>query len=782
MKGYWLFPALLSLSLTVLCLTQGHWLAFLVVLLCFVRLFATGSRTIFLGTCSIGVITFVICVITINNNQTRMRPTATHYTIVLDPNTVRVDGDQLQFYGDVIKVGSNGNLVPIKEKIVCFYRLKSKREQSDWQDVFTYLQLEVIGELELPEKNRNFAQFNYQDFLKQKKIHWLLSIREFKTIEKRHFPFWSIIKKGAELRQLLIKHLKNIPNEKVVAYILALLLGEGEALTEEIRLGFSKIGLVHLLSISGFHIHYLVKLFRQLFLRMGVSNEAVTEALLVVLPIYGAMANWQTGVFRAVVMSWILLLAKRCCWSLSGLDALSLTTILALWCDPYQLLSISFQLSYLLTFLLMLLNESLQQRIPSKLKREWFLSFIMLLASMPVLSYSFYEFSWIVVATTFLFTPVFSYFLLPILTSILFLSLILFDAFPFLWLVEIADDGIKWLEEGIRQLNALGSFLLVTGRPKSLSLVFFILASGFFLWAFEQQKKRVISIIGVIVAFVFLVFSGKIEKEGKVVVIDVGQGDAILIEEPFGKGAYLIDTGGEVTFEKQAWQIRKKNTSVAKRKLIPALKAEGITTLKTVFLTHGDADHIGSLVELSKEITIERLIFPKGTQEKALLKGALVHLAKQGIHCQTVVAGSIWQPMSTLSLQVLYPFEKGKGENNDSLILYGKIGGLSWLFTGDIEAEGERLLLEKYPHLQVDCLKVAHHGSKTSTTELFVTQLKPKVALISCGFENRFKHPSSEVLSRLEKEKTLIYRTDLQGAIYYRYVGNQVGQFSTILN
>lgn len=98
-----------------------------------------------------------------------------------------------------------------------------------------------------------------------------------------------------------------------------------------------------------------------------------------------------------------------------------------------------------------------------------------------------------------------------------------------------------------------------------------------------------------------------------------------------------------------------------------------------------------------------------------------------------------------------------------------KLGGVRWFFGGDLDQEGEEKIIKKYPHLKIDVLKVGHHGSKTSSAEAFITQINPKAALISVGEKNRFGHPHSEVLERLKKTNTLIFRTDQQGAITYKF-------------
>lgn len=125
--------------------------------------------------------------------------------------------------------------------------------------------------------------------------------------------------------------------------------------------------------------------------------------------------------------------------------------------------------------------------------------------------------------------------------------------------------------------------------------------------------------------------------------------------------------------------------------------------------------------------------------------------------------------MDGAQFSVLSPYEKEDNKNDSSIVLHSEIGGLSWIFTGDMGEEGERELLSTFPQLQADILKVGHHGSKTSSSTLFLEQLQPKAALISVGKENRYGHPHGEVIGNLERNGIKVFRTDEDGSIIYKY-------------
>jgi competence protein ComEC len=130
---------------------------------------------------------------------------------------------------------------------------------------------------------------------------------------------------------------------------------------------------------------------------------------------------------------------------------------------------------------------------------------------------------------------------------------------------------------------------------------------------------------------------------------------------------------------------------------------------------------------------------------------------------------------------ILSPEKHFNGERNSgSIAILARIGGLNWFFGGDLDQEGEERIIRKYPSLKIDVLKAGHHGSKTSSSFTFIEQVEPKISLISVGERNRFGHPHQEVIERLREAKIKIYRTDLQGAISYRFYRDK-GTFFPII-
>lgn len=180
--------------------------------------------------------------------------------------------------------------------------------------------------------------------------------------------------------------------------------------------------------------------------------------------------------------------------------------------------------------------------------------------------------------------------------------------------------------------------------------------------------------------------------------------------------------------------------------------------------THTDTDHIGDLEEVVKRFKIKEICVSQG----ALTKNSFVKRLQELKRPVRPLKAGDKLPIMGKHLQVLYPQKVGDGGNNDSIVLYGKLLGTSFLFTGDLEKEGEKELIDSYPNLKVSVLKAGHHGSKGSSSEMFLNQIQPSIALISAGEHNRYKHPNEETLERFKDRNIKVLRTDQDGAIRFK--------------
>lgn len=240
----------------------------------------------------------------------------------------------------------------------------------------------------------------------------------------------------------------------------------------------------------------------------------------------------------------------------------------------------------------------------------------------------------------------------------------------------------------------------------------------------------------------------------KIYFVDVGQGDCCFITTKTRKNI-LVDTGGSNDYD------------VGKNVLVPYLLDRRVKKLDYVFISHFDTDHSLGCAKIIENLTVSNLILNKQLEENDIYKH-IVSIAKQKkVNLIYVKAGDVIT-LNGVKIKILHPQEKLIAENsinNNSIVFKLEYKSFSILFTGDIENIAEEVILSKNINLKADILKVAHHGSKTSSSQRFIEAVSPKIALIGVGKNNMFGHPNREVIERLQSYGTKIYRTDECGEI-----------------
>lgn len=761
-KGYYLLSVLSTIPLILLILSPRNLYAWGLFTILFIRIILFKKNSLLLFSIGIMIVTGVMTSTSMGNNYTQLSRDTNSMKIIIDPNRLKIENDLLSGTGKVQIKDST------YEKVVFFYRIRLPEEREQILHLKKIAIVDASIKLKVPEKARNLHQFDYHDYLFYKGIHWTVQIKEIHSFEYKK----GFLSKIAEIRMGFLQVLNNkIPNGKLLQYIQAMLFNQVNGIETEVMDSYRKIGVIHLFSISGMHIQFLVTYLKRILLRLGITRERINPFLLLGVIFYGLLTGGSVGIFRAICVNSILLVSEIFKKKTDPKDAFAFTMLLTLWFNPYLLFSISFQLSYALSGVLYMIAPRLKEIQTSTFVHMVVLAFMMTVVSFPFLSYHFFEVNGISMFVNILFAYLFSSYLFPVFWIVTLLVIFPFSSGLLFWLNVPLQKILESTEVFSGKLARVQWLLFVTGRKNILYYIVVCVLIFMFLVIFEQKKRLFVPIMIGLVSFFTFHFITTLNPVGKVITLDVDQGDAILMITPFHQEAVLIDTGGKVIFGETENEKADSLLSHDKR-LVSALKAEGVRTLDAVVLTHNDFDHTGSLPFLSKEIQIRHLYFPSGSEKEGILDSFLLEEKNQKTILHPVL-GSDKIVHGSLSFEVLWPSKSGKGENNDSVVLLSKISGLIWLFTGDLEAEGETSLLRTYRNLTCDIIKVGHHGSKTSTTQKFVEQLKPTTAIISSGKNNRYGHPHPDVLETLVKNGTKIFRTDQQGAIHFVYRGNQ---------
>ncbi|EAH3840640.1 DNA internalization-related competence protein ComEC/Rec2, partial [Listeria monocytogenes] len=538
----------------------------------------------------------------------------------------------------------------------------------------------------------------------------------------------------------------------------ALISGEKNGFSPEMYEVYQQMGVVHLLAISGLHVNLLIGAIYFLLLKFGITRDRAITCLLVFLPFYVILTGANPPVIRAATMTALLLLSEKYTTKWSSFSAICLSFILFFLLQPYIIREVGFQLSYAVSFGIILSSRQILTRQQNAFTKSLAISFISTIMSSAVMMYHFYSFSWVGIFFNLIYVPIFTMIILPGCLTVFVLSFFSTEIFHF------PEAMLTFFIQLVEKLTYIFAKIphqtIVTGRPNTVILVLTIIT---IIIVFSQWQKKKFP-LGIFICFCLLCYLASFNFSGKVSFIDVGQGDSILIQLPYNQGNYLIDTGGQLPFEKEAWAKKRKPFTIGGSTLSPVLKSKGINSLDKVIITHSDADHMEGLDDLQKNITIKELIFAKGAENKPIMKEALAAMPK--VKQTIILAGAKWQ-IGENSFECLYPDKAGEGGNDDSIVLKAVLDGKIWLFTGDLEANGEKGISEQ--PIKADILKVGHHGSKTSSSKEFIQKVKPTFAVISCGLNNRFGHPHAETINTIETAGVTILRTDVQGEITYTF-------------
>ncbi|ADV69831.1 TPA: DNA internalization-related competence protein ComEC/Rec2 [Streptococcus suis] len=648
-------------------------------------------------------------------------------TVQVIPDTIDINGDSLSFRGRAD--GQNYQV---------FYKLTSQEEQTYFQNLADLVQLEVEAEVSLPAGQRNFKGFDYQAYLKTQGIYRTVKLTAIKKIVP--VQSWNVFDWLSTWRRQALVYVKTNFPAPMSHYMTGLLFGELDSDFDQMSDLYSSLGIIHLFALSGMQVGFFIDKFRWILLRLGLTKETVDKLQIPFSLVYAGLTGFSVSVVRSLVQKILGNLGLR------KLDNFAVTVFICLLILPRFLLTAGGVLTFTYAFLLTVFDfEDLGQ-----VKKAAVESLSISLGILPVLMTYFYAFQPLSILLTFVFSFVFDVLLLPGLSVIFLLSPVV----KMTWV----NGFFVFMEKIIVWVADLGLRPWILGKPSELVLLL-LLVSLFLLYDFHRRKKW---LLGLSLVLALLFFITKHPLENEVTVLDIGQGDSIFLRDMRGR-TVLIDVGGRVDFAaKEAWQERSRQAN-AERTLIPYLHSRGVDRIDSLVLTHTDTDHVGDVLEVAKQVQIGRIVVSPGS---LTVPDFVATLKKINVPVHVVKVGDRL-PIFDSYLEVLYPDGTGDGGNNDSIVLYGRLLETNFLFTGDLE-QGELDLIETYPNLPVDVLKAGHHGSKGSSYPEFLDHIGAKIALVSAGENNRYKHPHQETLERFDSRNIQVYRTDQQGAIRFR--------------
>ncbi len=741
------------------------------------------------------------------------------FDIVEKTNTTQLHLKDCIFREDV-----DGKIYKVGNILVTYSKKSSqKQNQSECIQIETIQignKIKVNGSLESFQLPRNPGQFNERFYYQSRNYYYKFWGEEIVILDNSVSIISEILRTVRE--KLALVYDNHLPS-KEAGVVKAMVLGEKSGLLEEIKTLYQQNGIGHLMAISGLHISLLGMGFYRILQKIGSPKKVSSILAIIFIWLYGLMTGFSISTNRAVVMLMISLIAGIVGRTYDMPTALAISGCIILLQKPMLCLDCGFLLSFGsivgIGFFYPLLEEITGLKVARNMEKNTFLNsrknsiinkiigsiLKSLLASLsvqfvtlPIILYFYFE------------IPVYGVFLnivvIPLMSILLGVSLIggivglLFSNISFLprFFLGSAYFILNFYEKCGELCSFLPYSRVIIGKPEVWQIIIYysvlaLIGRLFYFVVYEENKigkliaRKEKKNKGWLVDFLFVkCFLQKGEKRYKKTIIclllmfsitfllipannwniksleitflDVGQGDGIFIKN--GKGMTVLIDGGS-TDEK----------SVGTYRIIPFLKSKGVGILDYIIVTHADSDHMNGILELLEKrkesgIKINHLLLPKTTLIEENYE-KLVNLAEENkIPILYIKAGDKFKEGS-FEMTCLHPTMNFTPDNTNSYstVLQLEYGNFKALFTGDLEKNGEDVLLEHGELEDIFLLKVAHHGSKYSTKEEFLNIVNPEISIISSGKDNSYGHPHKELLERLENVGSKIMSTTEYGGI-----------------
>lgn len=629
---------------------------------------------------------------------------------------------------------------------------------------------------------RNKGNFNDENYYHSIGITALFYGKEVCTYGSVNSLTLSCRRALYSLRKNIQSIIYNICDRDTASVLEAMLLGNRQNMDEETTSVYKDAGIFHVCCISGTHMAIIgLGLYKFLRKRKGYAfSVAVTGSVVIG---YGMLAGMGMSVMRAVIMILVKLCAELMGRTYDMISAMSLSSIIIICISPFSIYNTGFILSYAavagICFVAPVLNK-IFVKPGSRMEKLWqsiMFSAGIQLATIPIVAYTNFEVPLCGIILNIIVIPCMTYIILSGIMGI-FLGCITVTGGRFV--IAMAAYGAKFYKFVSGKVLMIPFMQCVTGKPNlwQIAVYYIILTAVLYTgWRFYNRDGefpedffyvRCIKRVTVILTVMALAFVIVYRQHGKMDIhmIDVGQGDCINIRTEDGSN-FLIDGGSSDISE------------CGKYRILPCLKAEGVKRIDYVVITHGDEDHINAVTTLMEERVggksyVSNLVIPDIHNYEEVFSELLSSAGNNNVNVELIRAGDMWKDTS-YEIKCMYPCDKEAYDdsvdiNEKSTVLKVTSGDFSMLCMGDLGESGEKKLIEYYGEelrslSKLTVLKTGHHGSKNSSCQEFLDIIKPELAIISCGINNRYGHPGKETLDRLDKVGCGVLRTDIQGEI-----------------
>ena len=611
--------------------------------------------------------------------------------------------------------------------------------------------LYIEGEFKQPEEARNYKGYNYKQYLKTKKIIETVELEKVKILKSSNGSYIHNIQK------YIRDTINGTLTDEEGNLLLAILLGDKDKLSEDIQESFKTSNLSHMLAVSGAHVSYIILGLTYVLQNSIIGKKNGKIVCIIFLLAFMAITNFTPSVTRACIMAILTLFSSIIYRKSDVYTNISVAALITLIFNPYSLLDLGFQLSYggtigIIIFIKRIQEKKSNSKVINYIKQMALVSIYANIIIIPIMMYHFNTVSFTFIISNIMASPILG---IIVITGFLFIIASI-TVKPLTRLIAIFIKPILSILIKISQICSklpFSNILVVT--PYMFNVISYYAIILYCIKSKKNNKCKIIIcllIVLILINFIIYIFPQKL----RIFFIDVGQGDSTLIITP-DKKTVLIDGGGSDSFD------------VGEKVLLPYLLDRRILKIDYVLISHFDTDHCGGILTIMEKVKVKNIIISEQAEHSENYERFKKLMIHKKIRLIEVKKGDKIKIGRYSEFKILFPTSRLLSENplnNNSIVAQFNYNNFKMLFTGDIEKLAEQQILKtEKAEIRADILKVAHHGSKTSSIPEFIKAVRPKIALIGVGKNNTFGHPNQQTIKNLENIKCRIYRTDLQGEI-----------------
>ena len=631
----------------------------------------------------------------------------------------------------------------------------------------------------LIDEPMNEGEFNQKNYYRSSGISFIAFAKDVEVTNREY----SILKqKVYEIKLIIKEQINKIFNKKDAGLFIGMLTGDRTGISKDQKKMFQENGIAHIIAISGLHLSILGLLLFA-FLRKFLSLNLSALIVSIFIFLYGIFIDASATSLRAITMLYIRFLSLAIGRTYDSKNTLYIIGFMFLLMHPYLLFNAGFQFSYIAIF-------SLNTEVKIEIKRELKVPAVIILNIFlfPVTIYHYFTYPLYSILLNLIVIPLMPFVLLfgilGLVLSFIYLNLGIAISY-IVHLIFLLYDKLCYF------IDKLPYNLLWLGRPSLYETFYYYLAIFLIIYAlnnlykisknnnFKKNKKeidestnyellyRVLNFVRISVSMILLLFTIlsigiRTKSDLRMTFISIGQGDSILIES---QNLIMTIDGGS-----------NSNTSNGEYVLSPHLKSRSISHIDYAFITHADSDHtngIKYLLENEYDMSIYNLLLPINAIGDSKFNNLKLAAMNRGTKITYMEEKDIIKIKDDLSINVLSPnraslSDKKMDQNEMSLTFRLDYNNHSCLFTGDIGSRTmNRMLNDKYAieNMDVDVLKVPHHGSKNSNVKEFFEIVSPKYAIVSYGKNNNYGHPNADTVNSILETGAKILKTGESGQI-----------------